>query len=206
MSHESNAGNVHESTTVTGSASCLENHFLIAMPHLQDPDFNGSVTYLWKHDSQGALGLVVNQPSTLAIPDLMKELGIKINDEFLARLQNSSILTGGPVERNKGFILHEAGTEWDYTLAVNDDVSLSMSKDILQEIADGGGPARYLVALGCAGWDAGQLEQEVSDNVWLTVPANTELLFSTDYSDKAAAAAAILGVSLSQLASLAGHS
>ncbi len=196
----------HESDTDTGSASCLDNHFLIAMPHLRDPNFNGSVTYLWKHDKEGALGLVVNRPSKLVIPDLMEELGITINDDFLARLQDSSILTGGPVERNKGFILHEAGSEWDYTLPVNDDVSLSMSKDILQEIADGGGPSRYLITLGCAGWDAGQLEQEISDNVWLTVPANTDLLFSTDYENKASAVAALLGVSLNQLASLAGHS
>lgn len=195
-----------EPDTDTGNASCLENHFLIAMPHLRDPNFNGSVTYLWKHDKDGALGLVVNRPSKLVIPDLMDELGITIKDEFLARLQERSILTGGPVERNKGFILHEAGTEWDYTLAVNDDISLSMSKDILQEIADGGGPCRYLVTLGCAGWDAGQLEQEISDNVWLTVPANTDLLFSTDYDNKASAVAALLGVSMSQLASLAGHS
>lgn len=194
----------HESDT--GSASCLENHFLIAMPHLRDPNFNGTVTYLWKHDKEGALGLVVNRPSKLVIPDLMDELGISIKDEFLARLQDSSILTGGPVERNKGFILHEAGTEWDYTLPVNDDVSLSMSRDILQEIADGGGPSRYLVTLGCAGWDAGQLEQEITENVWLTVPADTDLLFSTDYENKASAVAALLGVSMSQLASLAGHS
>ncbi len=197
---------MHESDTDTGSASFLENHFLIAMPLLRDPNFNGSVTYLWKHDSDGALGLVVNRPSKLVMPDLMEELGITIKDEFLARLQNRSILTGGPVEGNKGFILHEAGTEWDYTLAVNDDISLSMSKDILQEIAAGGGPARYLVALGCAGWDAGQLEQEISDNAWLTVPADTDLLFSTDYENKASAVAALLGVSMSQLASLAGHS
>lgn len=196
----------HESDTDTGNASYLENHFLIAMPHLRDPNFNGSVTYLWKHNSEGALGLVVNRPSKLVIPDLMDELGITIKDEFLARLQDRSILTGGPVERNKGFILHEAGTEWDYTLPVNDDISLSMSKDILQEIADGGGPARYLVTLGCAGWDAGQLEQEITDNVWLTVPADTDLLFSTDYDNKASAVAALLGVSMSQLASLAGHS
>lgn len=206
MSAEFDNDSMQNSDDISGSVSCLENHFLIAMPLLRDPNFNGSVTYLWKHDGDGALGLVVNRPSKLVIPDLMEELGISIKDAFLARLQGSSILTGGPVEQNKGFILHEAGTEWDYTLPVNDGVSLSMSKDILQEIADGGGPAQYLVALGCAGWDAGQLEQEISDNVWLTVPASTDLLFSTDYDNKAAAVAATLGVSLSQLASLAGHS
>ncbi|MEX2333168.1 MAG: YqgE/AlgH family protein, partial [Pseudohongiella sp.] len=88
MSLEADADNVSHRENITGSASCLENHFLIAMPHLRDPNFNGSVTYLWKHDSEGALGLVVNQPSKLVIPDLMEELGITIKDEFLARVQH----------------------------------------------------------------------------------------------------------------------
>jgi len=187
-------------------ASCLEHHFLIAMPQLRDPNFNGSVTYLWKHDAEGALGVVINRPSTLSLPGLMDELKVTVSPDMVERLSQNKVLAGGPVEKSKGFILHDAGTEWEYTTPINDHVSLSMSKDILQEIAQGGGPQRYLVALGCAGWEAGQLEQEISDNVWLTVPANTELLFSHDYDQKAAAAAAILGVSLSQLSSFAGHS
>jgi putative transcriptional regulator len=187
-------------------ASCLAHHFLIAMPQLRDPNFNGSVTYLWKHDAEGALGVVINRPSSLLLPGLMDELEITVNSECVKRLNENKVLAGGPVEKSKGFILHDAGTEWDYTMPVNDDVSVSMSKDILQDIATGCGPKRFLVALGCAGWEAGQLEQEISDNVWLTVPANTELLFSKDYDRKAGAAAAILGINLSQLSSLTGHS
>ena len=121
-------------------------------------------------------------------------------------LDAQAVVSGGPVDRNKGFILHDAGTEWEYTIPVNDDISISMSKDILEAIAEGGGPQRHLVALGCAGWDAGQLEQEIADNAWLTVPANSDLLFSKDFDGMAAAAAGILGVSLSQLSSMAGHS
>jgi putative transcriptional regulator len=187
-------------------ATCLAHHFLIAMPQLRDPNFNGSVTYLWKHDAEGALGVVINRPSSLLLSGLMDELEITVSPECVKRLNENKVLAGGPVEKSKGFILHDAGTEWDYTMPVNDDVSVSMSKDILQDIATGSGPKRFLVALGCAGWEAGQLEQEISDNVWLTVPANTELLFSKDYDRKAGAAAAILGINLSQLSSLTGHS
>ena len=187
-------------------ATNLTHHFLIAMPQLQDPHFQGSVTYLWKHDKNGALGLVINRPSSLPVKSLIEEMKITVNDHIVQRLTDKKVMTGGPVEKNKGFILHDAGTEWDYTLPINDSISLSMSRDILQDIASGGGPARFIAALGCAGWDAGQLEQEISDNVWLTVPANADVLFSEDHNAMADAAAAILGVSLSQLSTLSGHS
>jgi putative transcriptional regulator len=204
---KSSGSQVHRSVSDFGDgASCLEHHFLIAMPQLRDPHFNGSVAYMWKHDDQGALGVVINRPSSLVLPDLFDELKVTVSDNMVKRLNERKVLLGGPVEKNKGFILHDAGTEWEYTLPVNDDISLSMSKDILQAIAAGEGPQRYLVALGCAGWDGGQLEQEIADNVWLTVPANIDLLFSADYDNKAAAAAALLGVSLHQLSTLTGHS
>ena len=184
----------------------LENQFLIAMPHLRDPNFNGSVTYLWKHGAEGALGLVINQPSQVRMTALLAELEIEPDESQQQRLAEEEVLTGGPVERNKGFILHETGPEWEYTVPITDTVSISMSRDILVDIAAGRGPSRYLVALGCAGWEAGQLEEEVGNNVWLTVPATDELLFSRDFENKASAAAGLLGVSLSQLSSFAGHS
>lgn len=184
----------------------LENQFLIAMPHLRDPNFNGSVTYLWKHGAEGALGLVINQPSQVRMTALLAELEIEPDESQQERLAEEEVLTGGPVERNKGFILHETGPEWEYTVPITDTVSISMSRDILVDIAAGKGPSRYLVALGCAGWEAGQLEEEVGNNVWLTVPATDELLFSRDFENKASAAAGLLGVSLSQLSSFAGHS
>ncbi len=188
------------------TALSLENQFLIAMPHLRDQNFNGSVTYLWKHGPDGALGVVINQPTDIAISALLEELDITPSPEQATRLQSEFVLNGGPVERNKGFIVHSSEREWSYTIPVTDEISVSMSPDIMQSIADGEGPEHYLVALGCAGWEAGQLEQEISDNVWLNVPMRSDLLFSRDYSSKASAAAAILGVKLEQLSSTAGHS
>jgi len=188
------------------TALSLENQFLIAMPHLRDQNFNGSVTYLWKHGTDGALGLVINQPTDIAISALLEELEIIPSPDQLKRLQSEFVLNGGPVERNKGFIIHSSEREWSYTIPVTDEISVSMSPDIMKSIAAGEGPERYLVALGCAGWEAGQLEQEISDNVWLNVPMHSDLLFSHDYGNKASAAAATLGVKLDQLSSTAGHS
>lgn len=204
MPKETDSNTFSELTAEDGS--CLEHHFLIAMPQLQDPHFQGSVTYLWKHDKNGALGVVINRPSKLPVTSLMEEMKIAVSEQVVQKLSDKKVLAGGPVDKNKGFILHDAGTEWEYTLPINDMISLSMSRDILQDIASGGGPVRYIAALGCAGWDAGQLEQEISDNVWLTVPANADLLFSDNHKAMADAAAAILGVSMSQLSSLSGHS
>lgn len=193
-------------TAEHSAAPTLENQFLIAMPHLQDPYFNGSVTYLWKHGPDGALGIVINRPSDVTMTELLAELDITpaLSENLI--MEQEKVLAGGPVERHKGFILHEAGDEWDYTLPITDEIAVSMSRDILEAIANGTGPDHYLVSLGCAGWEAGQLEQEISDNVWLTVPADNNLLFSRDFDNKASAAAAILGISLGQLSSIAGHS
>lgn len=196
----------HDTTQTGGEDRTLENQFLIAMPHLQDPYFNGSVTYLWKHGADGALGIVINRPSDVTMTELLAELEITPAPSEAQIMEREEVLAGGPVERNKGFILHEAGQEWDYTLPITDDIAISMSRDILEAIAEGRGPDHYLVSLGCAGWEAGQLEQEISDNVWLTVPADPDLLFSRDFDNKASAAAAILGINLSQLSSIAGHS
>ena len=116
------------------------------------------------------------------------------------------MLAGGPVERDKGFIIHDAGEQWESSIAVTENISVCTSKTILQDIASGSGPSNYLVALGCAGWEAGQLEREITENAWLTAPANSDLLFSKDYNQKAKDAAALLGIELDQLPPDAGHS
>lgn len=202
MTHDSSTGTHYEATP--GS---LANQFLVAMPHLEDPWFNQTVTYLWRHNEEGALGIVINKPSNMRLADLLEELKISLDQrKGDIDFHSQRVMTGGPVETGKGFILHNSGREWEYTLPITPELSLSMSKDILADIAMGVGPERYLVALGCAGWEAGQLEQEISDNVWLTVPAVTELIFSSDHAKKAEAAASILGISLDQLSSTAGHS
>ena len=185
--------------------SYLENQFLIAMPQLADPYFSNTVTYLWKHNEEGALGIVINKPLQAYLADIFDELDIQCSaaeKEF----EQERVLAGGPVERDKGFIIHDAGKQWDSSIAVTDKISICTSKTILQDIAKGNGPENYLVALGCAGWEAGQLEREITENAWLTAPANSSLLFSKDYASKADEAAALLGIQLQQLSPEAGHS
>ncbi|MSR10680.1 MAG: YqgE/AlgH family protein [Gammaproteobacteria bacterium] len=183
----------------------LENHFLIAMPQMQDPYFADTVTYLWKHNADGALGIVINKPLQACIADIFEELEIvcSIKENIFRQRQ---VLAGGPVERDKGFILHDSGLSWESSIAVTENVTICTSKSILQDIAAGAGPQNYLVALGCAGWDAGQLEREISDNAWLTAPARADVIFSTDHSSKRRAASAILGIDLNKISTAAGHS
>lgn len=185
----------------------LSNQFLIAMPHLDDSWFNHTVTYLWRHNEEGALGIVVNKPSELRLAELFNDLKIDCSSRDKdTEFHKHYVMSGGPVEKNKGFILHSSEKEWEYTIPITPELSISMSKDILVAIANGQGPQRYLVALGCAGWDAGQLDEEITNNTWLTVPAISELIFSSDYEHKAEACASTLGISLQQLSSFAGHS
>ena len=187
------------------SSTFLENQFLIAMPQLADSYFANTVTYLWKHNSEGALGIVINKPLSASVADIFDELEIecRVNE---GPFRERRVLAGGPVERDKGFILHDAGNNWESSIAVSPQISICTSKTILQDIASGSGPKHYLVALGCAGWDAGQLEREISENAWLTAPADPRLIFSEDYASKADAAAASLGINLHSLSPQAGHS
>lgn len=190
----------------TTNQSYLENQFLIAMPQMEDSYFANTVTYLWKHNDDGALGIVINKPLQACVADIFDELEIECSiDE--GTFQDTQVLAGGPVERDKGFIIHGAGDKsWESSISVTDEISICTSKSILEDIAAGDGPENYLIALGCAGWDAGQLESEISKNAWLTVPADPMLVFSNDYENKAKQAASLLGVDLQQLAPGAGHS
>lgn len=185
--------------------STLENQFLIAMPQLTDSYFANTVTYLWKHNEEGALGIVINKPLQACIADIFDELDIVCNMDD-SKFHMDHVLAGGPVERDKGFIIHDDENRWESSIAVTSDITVCTSKTILQDIAKGNGPENYLVALGCAGWDAGQLEREISDNAWLTAPANSALIFSRDYGSKVNEAAAILGVDMQQISPEAGHS
>ena len=184
--------------------SYLENQFLIAMPRMLDPYFTNTVTYLWKHNEEGALGIVINKPLKTCVADIFAELDIVYPIEGPFRERH--VLAGGPVERDKGFIIHDAGLQWESSIKVTPEIAICTSKTILQDIAKGDGPKNYLVALGCAGWNAGQLEREITENTWLTTPANAELIFSDDYTAKAEAAAALLGIDLQKISPEAGHS
>ena len=183
----------------------LENHFLVAMPRLTGTYFGSTVTYLWKHDKSGAIGIVVNKPLRASIADIFDELDIA-SGAGARDFRTLHVLAGGPVERDKGFILHDAGQQWDSSIRIAPDITITTSRTILESIASGEGPRNYLIALGCAGWAPGQLEQEILDNAWLTTPASSELIFSEDYAGKPGAAAAQLGIALERMSPEAGHS
>ena len=183
----------------------LENQFLIAMPQMMDSYFTNTVTYLWKHNEEGALGIVINKPLKACVADIFAELDILCSTEN-SLFRERPVLAGGPVERDKGFIIHDAGQQWESSIEVTPEISICTSRTILQDIAKGSGPENYLVALGCAGWEAGQLEREITENTWLTIPANAELIFSDNYNGKAEAAASLLGIDLQQISPKAGPS
>lgn len=182
--------------------SSLKNHFLIAMPSLHDPNFSRSVTLVCEHDAQGAVGVVINHPTGLTLADLFEQLKI---DNAPAELGRTPVMAGGPVNPENGFILHRPLGQWDASLAINDDIGLTTSVDILQALADNRGPDKVIVALGYAGWSAGQLEQELAANAWLTHPADHDMLFDTPPDELWNAAANAMGVDLSRLSSDAGH-
>ncbi|HEC19205.1 MAG TPA: YqgE/AlgH family protein [Gammaproteobacteria bacterium] len=180
----------------------LKNQFLIAMPTLQDPNFFHSVAYICEHNENGAMAIVINQPVDLTVGELIEQMKHVSPKTPLA---NSPVFRGGPVDVDRGFVLHPTDQQWEATLPVTDKIALTTSNDIITAMAEGRGPEKSLVALGYAGWGAGQLEEEIRDNAWLNVPANTELLFDTEVDKRWEAAASLLGVDIHQLTGDAGH-
>jgi putative transcriptional regulator len=181
----------------------LVDHFLIAMPQLQDSYFANTVIYMWRHTEEGALGLVVNLPIKMQLSEVFEQLSM---EDQRGADANQIVLSGGPVETEKGFVLHDAAPAWPSSLAITEGITITTSRDILADIARGEGPRNYLVALGCAGWSPGQLEKELKENSWLTCPANKEIIFSKDFARKPDMATASMGFSLSQLTSDVGYS
>lgn len=184
------------------AVSYLKHHLLIAMPHMADPNFAQTVTYLVEHNEQGAMGLVINRPNGLNLADVLEQL--RPEETPPARCQGLPIFAGGPVQTDRGFVLHPCGKSFQATLELG-ELALSTSQDVLFAIADGSGPDRHLITLGYAGWEAGQLEAELSDNAWLTCPADAAILFDTPAEQRLGAAAARLGINLSLLTAQAGH-
>ncbi|MDT8399920.1 MAG: YqgE/AlgH family protein [Pseudomonadales bacterium] len=184
-------------TTDTVTQAGLVNHFLIATPQLQDSYFAHSLVYVWRHTDEGALGIVVNLPLKMQLAEIFSQLDMEDQRPSPAP---QTVLSGGPVETDKGFIVHDAPNQWLSTIEVSDDIRITTSRDILSDISQARGPENYLVALGCAGWDSGQLEQEIAANAWLTCPARKDILFSTDFAHKPELAVATLGFDMAQLA------
>lgn len=180
----------------------LSNQLLIAMPGMADPNFNSTVTLVCEHNAKGALGVVVNRPMTLSLGGLFEQLDLSETDLSIA---DSPVLSGGPVAREQGFVLHNPGADYDSSIAVSADIQLTLSRDVLDAMAAGSGPDQSLVALGYAGWDAGQLEQEMLSNTWLTVPASPKIIFDVPFPDRWSVAAETIGIDISRISVHAGH-
>jgi Putative transcriptional regulator len=185
----------------------LTGHLLIAMPGMTDPFFSKSVTFICTHNQDGAMGVMINRPTDLRYETLFEKIKVELAQSELA---DNAVLYGGPVQPERGFVLHEHSGEWDSTLSIAENTALTTSKDILESVAMGAGPKKMLLALGYAGWTAGQLEQEIAANSWLSVQAKDgetlhKILFECKAEDKLNASLALLGVNPAMLSDVAGH-
>jgi putative transcriptional regulator len=180
----------------------LTHHFLIAMPAMQEGVFAGTLTYICEHNENGALGIVVNRPISLMLGDMFDQVNIPLKQPGLAKMP---VHYGGPVQTERGFVLHDTPGNWESTLRIKDKLALTTSRDILEAIGTGKGPRNLIVTLGYAGWDQGQLEHEITENIWLTVPASEHILFDLPAEERLAAAMELLGVSYATLMEDAGH-
>ena len=180
----------------------LTYHFLIAMPNMVDPHFAKSLTFICEHNDQGALGVVINRPIDMNLQTLLEQISIPLESDVFKSIP---VHFGGPVQTDRGFVLHMPVGQWQSTLAVGSEIGLTTSKDILQAVARGEGPKQILVTLGYAGWAPGQLEHELAQNAWLTVQARPELIFGLPSEERLAAAMHLLGVDYASLSEQAGH-
>ncbi len=180
----------------------LTNQFIIAMPGLMDENFNQAVTFICEHDDNGTFGIIINRESEISLDDVMQQMKIPYQPD---ETNTGPVFTGGPVQENRGFVLHRPIGNWDSSLIVNDSVALTTSRDILQAIADNKGPDDNIITLGYAGWGPGQLEQEMADNTWLSCPAEEQIIFNTPVEERWQAAANLIGVDLQLMSNDAGH-
>ena len=184
----------------------LADHFLIAMPSMLDPVFGGTVVYLCEHNANGALGVIINKPTDMTVDVLLNRIDLKLEiAPDLAPLEKTPVMYGGPVQADRGFVLHAPMGDFSSTLPVTGEIALTTSKDILEAVALGTGPQRMLVSLGCAGWGAGQLEDEIIRNGWLTVRADSTILFDLPLEQRFVAAIKLLGIDPMMLSAEAGH-
>ncbi len=180
----------------------LTNQLLIAMPAMGDPNFAQTVTLVCDHGPRGALGLILNKPLPMRMGEVFDQLEIK---GFESPLSERPVLRGGPMQTERGFVVHHAGGNWDSTLKVSDTLHVTMSRDILTAMAGGAGPQTAVIALGYAGWDGGQLEDEIRANAWLSAPVDAGIIFDLPFESRWHAAARLLGVELSRISPLSGN-
>ena len=180
----------------------FSNHFLLAMPNMADPLFAGSLVYVCEHGEHGAMGIIINKPSGIALAQLLEQVTLPVPDNELGELP---VHFGGPVQPDRGFVLHTPVGSWQSSLLVTDDIALTTSKDVLSAVSVGEEPRRLLVSLGYSGWSAGQLEEEIGQNAWLTVPASAHILFDMSPAERYHAAMSLLGINPNLLSADVGH-
>ncbi|MGF1785161.1 YqgE/AlgH family protein [Photobacterium swingsii] len=184
----------------------LTNHFLIAMPSLQDSSFKRSVVYVCEHNDEGAMGVVVNVPIDISLTNMLEQLDLERSLPVTqAQRLDQPVFNGGPVSSDRGFVLHNHGGVFSSSIQVTPHLSVTTSKDILAILGSDDSPEKFLVALGYAGWDAGQLEQELVDNHWLTIEADPAILFDTPINERWQKAVAKLGINAANLSIDKGH-
>ncbi len=180
----------------------LAGQLLVAMPGMDDPNFQHTVAYVCEHSEGGALGLVINRPLDMDISDVLEQFSLEAQED---KQLHQPVMRGGPVQAERGFVLHETANSWDSTTDVGHSMCVTTSQDILTDMAAGRGPGRILMALGYAGWEAGQLENELRQNSWLTVPATRKLVFETPFEQRWQAAARSIGIDPANLSLHAGN-
>lgn len=180
----------------------LTNQFLIAMPTLEDPNFTRTVTYVCAHNQEGAMGIVINRPLNIELGEVLAQMQLESDDPHVNARQ---VFQGGPVHRDRGFIIHRPARDWGSTIRVTDEIAISTSREILAAISQGAGPDEVLIALGYAGWGAGQLEREMAQNAWLSGPANLDIIFHAPPEQRWERAAADMGIDVARLSTDVGH-
>jgi putative transcriptional regulator len=184
------------------SISSLTNHLLIAMPSLRDPTFRRSVAFVCQHSEEGAMGLLINRLSEYRLGDVLAQMNISAET---SQIGDTPVLIGGPVQPERGFVLHSPTGSWESSFKISDRICVTTSRDVLVAMAAGNGPENAIVTLGYSGWSQGQIETELKDNAWLTVDSDERILFKTPLESRWEAAAAIVGVDIGSLTDYAGH-
>jgi putative transcriptional regulator len=180
----------------------LTNYLLIAMPQMADPNFTQTVAIICEHTEKGALGIVLNKPLPMKLSDVLSQMKLEPSSEHIG---DQPVLRGGPVHTDRGFVLHRPGGQWDHTHKVSDTIQVTTSRDVLAAMARGEGPSDAFIALGYAGWESGQLEREMKDNAWVSVPVDAQLVFQMPFEERWTRAWRLLGIDVDQLSSEAGH-
>ncbi len=185
-----------------GSSSNLTNQLLVAMPGFDDPSFAQTVTLICEHGGKGALGIVLNKPLPMRLAEVLAQMKLPAQSDTIGE---KAVLRGGPMHQDRGFVLHRPGGKWDSTHKISESIQVTTSRDVLAAMASGEGPKDAFIALGYAGWEPGQLEREILDNAWLTIPLDESVLFDLPYEDRWLAAWRLLGVDVATVSSQAGH-